>query len=813
MSFSKVFRNALYTAVAAHAVLAAPALAQEALAQEASPQFIELPAQPLGEALAALGDAYGVDVIVPGRLVREKTSSPIAGSFTPDEAVERILGRSGLSARRSSTGAILVSAQETRAPAPQLSRETAVASSSLRADQIVVTATKTEIDILEAPAAIGVVTREKIIAQGAQTAVEALQGEPGVRISYFTEGNFPVIQIRSAGDTGQFQNTDVLLLIDGVPQVNLNDQSIYDQIPFEAVDRVEVVRGPTSALYGRNGVGGTINIITRDAPDEFEASGTFTAGSFGFVKPRLTMGGAVSDNVNVLVSGSYETVDGWRDDTERQAIDLFAKADIDLSPRTRLTLTAQYFDLEQNVPTIFPLLPDGSEIPGIAVTDSFNIPGAQARNESLQLAAVLSHDFSDTLSFTAPIYYRRTDRILEREGSFIDNINTDDQTFDLFPFTPTSEESIIGVRPQLTWTPAQRVEIVAGGDFERNDAQAGASNTVPPGGGPFDPITVNYATGAFSVDPSAFEEIVRRDGDFQSTVWALYAQARIGLTDRLRLTLGGRYDRQERSLEDSLRPNPSVQASYDRFTPRAALDYAFTDDVHGYASYSEGFNPPFGGAFSFEREGADELEPEVARNYELGLKANVADGRGFVSLAGFFLERRDLVQTLRDQGVNTQINAGGLDVWGIELDGAIDLGGGFSASGNYSYTETEWQEFTVRDVSFAGFEVIQNPNHLASASLDWASADGRFQIGAWVDYVGERFADRSNTVSIDDYTLANLQAAYRPWGDDRLTVRVQGFNLLDQEYLPRTELDFLGNVLGGSPGRPANFLASINVRY
>ena len=680
-------------------------------------------------------------------------------------------------------------------------------------DTIVVTATKSAVDILEAPAAISVVTLDKIEAQGAQTAVEALQGEPGVRISTYTEGNFPIVQIRSSGDAGQFQNTDVLVLVDGIPQVNLNDQSYYEQVPFEAVERIEVVRGPTSALYGRNGVGGTINIITRKAPDDTEFSATLTGGSFGFLKPRVTAGGVLGDNVKVLVSGSYENSDGWRDQTEREAIDFFARADIDFTSTTALSLTAQYFDVNQEVATILPLLPDATDVPGIDREESFNLPGAEVRNESLQLAAVLDHEFSDVLRFSAPLYFRQTERILDRDGSFIDNIDTDAQTFDLYPFTPRSEESIIGFTPRLFWTPSDQLELIVGVDYERNDAESGASNTFPAGTNFFTPITVNYNTGEFLTDINDLEELVRRDGEFESTVWAFYSQARIGLTDRLRLTLGGRFDRQERTLEDPLRPNPSVEADYDRFTPRVALDYAFTDDVHGYVSYSQGFNPPFGGAFAFERAGADALEPEVATNYEVGLKTRFPNGRGFVNLAAFILEREDLVQTLRIEGVNTQINAGGLDVWGIEVDAAYDLGDGFTVSGNYSYTDTEWQEFTVRDISFAGFEVIQNPKHLASASLDWTSGDGRFEAGVWVDYIGERFADRPNTVELDAYTVANLQAAYRPFGDERLTLRVQGFNLFDEEYLTRTELDFAGSILGGAPGRPASFLASVNVRY
>ncbi len=680
-------------------------------------------------------------------------------------------------------------------------------------DTIVVTATKSELEILEVPAAISVVTLEKIEAQGAQTAVEALQGEPGVRISTYTEGSFPIVQIRSSGDAGQFQNTDVLVLIDGIPQVNLNDQSYYDQIPFEAIERIEVVRGPTSALYGRNGVGGTINIITRAAPEDTEISAMLSGGSFGFIKPRFTVGGALSDNINVLISGSYESSDGWRDQTDREAIDLFARADIELAPGTDLTLNLQYFDLNQEVATILPLLSDASELPGVDREDSFNLPGAEARNESLQITAVLTHEVSDTLVLSAPLYFRQTERILQRDGSFVDNIDTTAQTMDLYPFTPRSEESIIGFMPRLAWTPSGRFEFIGGIDYERNDGESGASNTFPTGTNFFTPVIVNYITGEFVTDINDLEELVRRDGEFESTVWAVYTQARIGVTDKLRLTLGGRYDYQERTLEDPLRPNPSVKADYERFTPRVAFDYAFTDNLHGYVSYSQGFNPPFGGAFAFERAGADALEPEVADNYEIGLKTNFPDGRGFANLAAFVLEREDLVQTLRIEGVNTQANAGGLDVWGIEFDAAYDLDSGFTVSGNYSYTDTEWQEFEVRGVNFAGFEVIQNPNHLASAALDWSSDDSRFKAGVWVDYVGDRFADRSNTVELDAYTLANFQAAYRPFGNERVTWRLQVFNLFDEEYLSRTELDFIGSVLGGAPGRPLNWLASVNVRY
>ncbi len=774
---------------------------EHAVAQTAQAQTytFDIPAQPLAAALDAFSDQTRISVLASADQLAGYTSLAVTGQYTASDALAAMLANSNLAVSENGPRSFALVAKrldKTRLP-----------------ETIVVTATKTQTNIQEVPAAVSVVPLEKILAQGAQTAVEALQGEPGVRVSYYTEGNFPIVQIRSSGDAGQFQNTDILVLIDGIPQVNLNDQSYYDQIAFEAVDRIEVVRGPTSALYGRNAVGGTLNIITRGAPEEFEAQATLSAGSFGFIKPRLTVGGALNDRARILVSGSYEHSNGWRDRIERDAIDIFARADFDLAPSTDLMMTLQFFDLTQGVPTILPLLADATEVPGVAREDNFNLLDAESQNQSLQIAAVLTHRFSDALTLTAPFYYRDTDRTLQNDGSFIDNIDTVNQTLDLFPFEPSSSDGIFGLTPRVVWTPSQALELIGGVDFEINNANGGAANIFPAGTNFFTPIRVNYITGEFETDINSVERLVRRDGDFRSTVWAIYGQARYDITDALRITVGGRYDRQNRRLEDDLRPNPLVEADYGRFTPRVALDYAFTEDLHGYVSYSQGFNPPFGGAFAFEREGADELTPEVANNYEIGLKATLPDGRGFANLAAFFLDRNDLVQTLRIGGENRQTNAGGLDVWGIEIDAGIDLGGGFTATGNYSFTKTEWQEFTVRGTSFAGFEVIQNPKHLANLSLNWTSPDDHFSFGAFVDYVGKRFADRANTVTLPSYTLVNLQAAVQPFKDDRITLRVQGFNLLDERYLSRTELDFGGNVLGGSPGRPASWLASVTVRY
>ncbi|MCG8642566.1 MAG: TonB-dependent receptor [Desulfobacterales bacterium] len=339
---------------------------------------------------------------------------------------------------------------------------------------------------------------------------------------------------------------------------------------------------------------------------------------------------------------------------------------------------------------------------------------------------------------------------------------------------------------------------------------------MPSGGGAFDPIVVNYITGRYDTDINNLDEILRRDGDFESTVLGIYTQGRIGITDRLTSTLGLRYDYQERSIEDLLQSNPNVEASYDRFTPRIVFDYAFTQDVNGYVSYSEGFNPPYGVAFTFQRAGADELKPEVAKSYEIGLKTNLLNDTGYFRSAAYFMERRDLVQTLRIDNVNTQINAGGLDVWGLEFEAGMQLDKwipGLSVRGNYSYTETEWKDYTISGTSFAGYELVGTPKHYASFTIDWESFDKQFGAGFWVDYIGESYANRINTVKIDGYAVSNVHFSWQPKFYEKLSLRAQVLNLFDKEYFSRTELDWRGEVLGGSPGLPLRFLLSASLKF
>lgn len=686
--------------------------------------------------------------------------------------------------------------------------------SSFDLEQVVITATRSSQKAIEVPNALSIRSAQAIQNRGAITAPEALQGITGVNVQFYTEGNFPIIRMRGAGDAGILQNTDVLVLIDGIPQVNVNGQSYYNQIPIEGVDRIEVVRGPTSSLYGRNGIGGAINIITRQAPEQFSGTIAFSGGSFSTFRPRFSIGGALTDKIRVTGGISYETSNGWRDNADRDAVDGFFRADFDLSDKTKATLRAQFIDIDQGSVSILPIDAEGNLLDGIDRTTDFGIPGAVSENQSFQLSGSLTHLFSNDLRVEVLPYFRTTDRILRNDATFIEGINTENQTLDRFPFEPVLKESVFGIEPRFTFVPTSldgKLDVTLGGMFETNSGESDSYSITTDGSGDFGVLPINYVTGEQNL--SNLQRTQTRDGEYESNIYAAYLQTIIKPVDRLSITAGLRYDYTDRSINDPLRTISEVEASYDKLSPQVGVSYGITDKHYFFANYGQGFNPPWGLAFTFEREGAAELEPETATNLEFGFKSKLFTSVNF-SLSYYRMNRTDLVRSIREDGLTRQINAGELDVSGVEVELVADLSSivqGLSLSGNYSYTNAEWADFQIGENNFNETSVVGNAENLGSFTIDLNKPV--FQAGLWADYVGSWAIDRENNVSTDPYTVLNARAAVKLPFVDGLSVGGTVFNLLDEEFFSRTEFDFSGDPIGASPGRPRWFLLTANYRF
>ena len=210
-------------------------------------------------------------------------------------------------------------------------------SSPLNLDEIVVTASRTESPLREAPANVTVVTADQIRESGAQTVAEALEREPGVFPQNFL-GNPKTANIDIRG-YGEAAPQNVLVLVNG-RRVNSPDLSGADlsQIPVDAIERIEVYRGPATVLFGDNAAAGAVNIILKAGEGPPKVTAATTAGSYNYVKPELTISGR-QDKFSYLAIGSDVDTDGYRHNNSYHAKDLLGNFAFDVNSNLALKLS------------------------------------------------------------------------------------------------------------------------------------------------------------------------------------------------------------------------------------------------------------------------------------------------------------------------------------------------------------------------------------------------------------------------------------------------------------------------------------------
>lgn len=267
-------------------------------AQEPAPITIDLPAQPLQQALAAIGNKYGVTVIAPGDLVRGKTAPPIAGGYTADEAVAQLLQGSDLESGRSSSGSIVI-AQSAQAGAEEQRPGSQAAREPRAIDTIVVTASRTGSPIEDLPVSVSVIDEEALAKQLAFS----------TNIMRSLEFAIPGLSPQQDGRsncTPNIRGRATSIQINGVPvNEELRDSTcnqMYQLSPF-AIERIEVLRGGT-ALYGAGSPGGIINFITRRAAGEKLEIDAVAQTSFNTSKADETF-------ATDLYAGAGQTLGDW----------------------------------------------------------------------------------------------------------------------------------------------------------------------------------------------------------------------------------------------------------------------------------------------------------------------------------------------------------------------------------------------------------------------------------------------------------------------------------------------------------------------
>jgi iron complex outermembrane receptor protein len=274
---------------------------------------------------------------------------------------------------------------------------------------IMVTANRTLTELKDVPASAAVVTSADIQAKVARYQGDELVGISGVRVLQEEFGEWTSVQIR--GVPSRHHNDTFLALVDGIPFVTGNDEvSLEDLVPTAVVQRVEVVKGPVSALYGRGGVTGAVNYITKTPAATGRLDGGVLTGSYGYIRPWLGGTFDLSANNQLYFNAFHDRLDGWRDGTDRKFTNAFAKGHWQLSPSTSLSILGNYQKREQGNGGIVPLQENGQILPVAGgIEAQYNVDGAASEREIRLGSAVLESRLSPRASFKLTTHFRSSD--------------------------------------------------------------------------------------------------------------------------------------------------------------------------------------------------------------------------------------------------------------------------------------------------------------------------------------------------------------------------------------------------------------------
>ncbi len=663
--------------------------------------------------------------------------------------------------------------------------ETAPGATSL--DEIVVTATRRATQIRDVPASVSRVDRDDFEPKATRFIGEELRGLPGLMVKTNDQGTYTDITIR--GVPNRVHNDTITVLMDGVPFVTGDDEVDLEQLPFGVVGQVDVVRGPTSALYGRGAIAGTINYITREVTAEPLNQAQAGVGSHNWWNAAAMVQRATGDVGAILISAQAQGSDGWRDRTDRKEQTLFVKQRLDLTDATVLNLTGTYVNTEQGLAGELPTDANGIPIalPG-GRKGNWNQDGAGFDKRMWTGTAVLTSDVTDSVNTTTRLHARHANTA-GRQGFF----NPYDPASGTVNFTGFRvdgstdtyfAEQQVDARLDNTW------RILAGLSAEQVEAHHVETWTGEFDFGPrFYTQRRNALTGAH-VDADLWQSDYLLNAQARNRTQAAFAQVD-GDWGNVAASVGARLDRFQRKVHygpsgSGYGPDPevTVKDSDSHISPKASLRWRVNDLVTAYAAFGEGFSPGFGPIWSFRNRNKD-LNPEIARNIEAGLKGQTADGRFTASVTAYQLRRSDLLQLLPVGGSARTINNGRQRSRGVEVEANADLGNGTALNLTYGFTEAIWTENaflepdTNRPFDFTGKDVAGVPRHAGRVEIVQAVEAAALTLRGWADISGDYAYDGTNSRKAGGYMLANAAITWAAL--DALDLTLTGRNLFDRK--------------------------------
>lgn len=701
----------------------------------------------------------------------------------------------------SSVGMIAVLAS----PAPAFAEDQVpVDEEGVTGGEIVVTARRRAESLQDIPLSVTAFNETQLETSGIRSLRDMGALMPGVN---FTERSNLNTQLTIRGVGGDARNigieAGVGMYVDGVyiPRTSGYNADLAE------ISQIEVLRGPQGTLFGKNTIGGVINITTRQPSDSFEGSGYVSYGNYNALRTQVSVSGPLADGLSARLTVATYDRDGY-------IHNLFDGRDVNDENRRGARLQLKYQ-------------------PDDALTFAFSADVTRDRRTTLQTQM-------DSPAGAAAPYYTG-DRF---------TANSDQPNDDRRDMWGTSLSANYETSSGLTLTSItayRKIDVAVSSDIDQLPINNVNSNPVTdyvrmtsqefritsPGDGPF-----RYVGGLYYYHQrgTALRRIFFAGSLANGRVnealaitnsYAGYVNADYDIASGLTLNGGIRYTYEKKNGEYLVIATPALSYDFDDLRRKdenlswiGSLTYKINPDLTAYVTASRGFKS---GGFNLDTISATGLvaqdlifAPESVTNYEIGLKGSLIDNALRFSLAAFRMNYSDkqvaqLISTSASPLTSVQVtNAGKARIEGVEAEVTVRPMVGLTLTANASYLDAKYTRFDYGALSFAGNRVEFTPDWMAGlqAEYRWDAGSGEvFAVGS-INYMGNLFLQANNQPSYYEpgYSLFNARVGYEA---GPVMIALWGKNLTQAEY--RTYARVFTGLDQAVYGEPRTY--GIEVRY
>ena len=765
--------------------LCAPLASSQLIAAEqaSSVRAYNLPAAPLASTLNQIASQAGLALSLNPSLAAGKTSAPVTGQFDATGALRQALRGTGLQLEQSSTGTYsLVAVPEGVMALPETAvigvENTETAWSPVEGYLATRTAagTKTDTALVEAPRSISVATRQQMEDRGVQNLDDAVRYMPGiVASSYGSDTRADWLRVRG------FEPTQFL---DGLPL----PKGSYANPKQETwnLDRLALLRGPASSVYGQTPPGGLLDMVSRRPSAESSSEIQLQYGSDNYRQINFASTGKIDDEGRFLygLSGVVRDAGTQIDHVDNKRYNIAPSLTWNIDEDTKFTLLTQFTRDDTGITSQFlPVQGTKIDMPFGTVSHHKNLgdPNWEYYDRTYYaLGYAFEHRLNDVWQFKQNLRYTKSDLSFQA------------LTPGAYPFTKVDDQGNVG--RSSTSVDEDISQFAVDNNFQADFATGEIRHTLLLGLD-HQRSNTNY-TSIFGDglttnvnNPIYGQPIVRPprstafyDYDQKTYQTGLYVQDQMAL-DQWRLTLGGREDWVHTGTKFFNKGDATNTERNKNFSGNAALSYVFDSGFVPYLSYAESFQPTTGATAS----STETFKPTEGKQWELGVKYQPPGSKTLLSAAVYDLTQKNVSATTTVGAVSITNQTGEVKVKGLELEAVSDVTDNLKVIAAYTLAKSE-----VQKGDFKGNRLQLMPNQQASLWADYTWHNGvldGFGIGAGARYTGNTYGDQGNTWlgKADAYTVFDAAVHYDLGRLDNslqgASLALNATNLLDKDYI------------------------------